>query len=354
MENVLITVNGHRCSSLNDIKRYASEKFASFVSEFFDENDYVVAHTSGSTGTPKTIRLLKSDMKTSAGMTNRFFSLKGDSVFYLNLSPDYIAGKMMIVRALMLNASIYEEEASNTPLANYSGNVIDLAAFVPSQLNYLVNNDFVLSKIRNMIVGGGEISEKMKCRLTDLGVNAYATYGMTETCSHIALALIDSENQPYKALPGVSFSLDERGCLVADVPHLSIGRVITNDMAVLVDDKSFYWKGRWDNVINTGGMKVFPEEVEHKIAPLFSQTRFYISSVRSEKWGEELVVALEYPSLEQGIIKTGDIKPGFVERMKQVLPAHSVPRKYIAVRAFEETKSGKIKRKKFGANLESL
>ena len=95
-------------------------------------------------------------------------------------------------------------------------------------MQYLLNNEHLLHPIKNIIIGGGAISEKMKNRIGDMGINAYATYGMTETCSHIALARIGRGNEPYKALPGISFSTDDRGCLVADVPHLSIQRVITN------------------------------------------------------------------------------------------------------------------------------
>ena len=38
----------------------------SFVNEFLNDKDYVIAHTSGSTGSPKEIKLLKNDMIVSA------------------------------------------------------------------------------------------------------------------------------------------------------------------------------------------------------------------------------------------------------------------------------------------------
>lgn len=347
MDKLNINVNGCPCISLDDVAKVASADFYQFVAEWLNDEDFVVAHTSGSTGTPKEVKLQKSDMIASAMRTVEFFSLDKESVLYLNLSPNYIAGKMMIVRAIVLNATIYEEAASNAPLSNHNLSVIDLAAFVPSQMQYLLNNEHLLHPIKNIIIGGGAISEKMKNRIGDMGINAYATYGMTETCSHIALARIGRGNEPYKALPGISFSTDDRGCLVADVPHLSIQRVITNDVVVLVDNHSFYWHGRWDNVVNSGGIKIFPKEVEHRIAQFFTGTRFYITSRASEKWGEELVLALEYPSLPEGVVKHGDIIPHFVEKMRMVLPAHSIPRIFVAVRKFDETASGKIKRRKF-------
>ena len=98
-------------------------------------------------------------------------------------------------------------------------------------------------------------------------------------------------------------------------------------------------------MINTGGLKVFPEEVETALAGLIPHSRFFITSRPSEKWGEEVVLAIEYRSLPEGTVREGEIKQAFVEQMKKVLPAQSVPRRYIAVSKFKETSSGKIIRR---------
>ncbi|MDD6668520.1 MAG: AMP-dependent synthetase, partial [Bacteroidales bacterium] len=70
-----------------------------FLAEWRNGDAFVTAHTSGSTGTPKAIRLLKADMLASARATNARFGIGAHSRLLLCLSPDYIAGKMMIVRA---------------------------------------------------------------------------------------------------------------------------------------------------------------------------------------------------------------------------------------------------------------
>ena len=253
---------------------------------------------------------------------------------------------MMIVRAIELGASIIEEEPSNTPLANYDGlRRISLAAFVPSQIQYLLNNPEKLALIDSMIIGGGKLAPRLEHWLAEFGANAYMTYGMTETCSHVALAPASKLPMPFKALGDVSFETDERGCLVINAPHLTAQQFVTNDVAELVDSKNFYWRGRFDNVINTGGIKVFPEEIEQKLAPLFPSIRFFITSQPSEKWGEELVLALEYSSLPPGTVKRGDVQPALIEKMKTILPPHSIPRKYAATNHFQETKTQKIIRK---------
>ncbi len=345
MENINFSVNGCKCSSLEDVSKCASKEFYTFIASFVDSEKYIVAHTSGSTGEPKAIHLLKEDMRRSAALTNKFFSLSSDSLFYLSLSPTYIAGKMMIVRALELNASIIEEIPSNTPLAEYEGRSIDIAAFVPSQLNYLFNNPHKLALIKAMIIGGAKMSSRIERRIADMGLNAYATYGMTETCSHVALAKITSPVEPFRALDNVSFSTDDRGCLVISAPHLSEKIYTTNDMVDIISPTQFIWQGRYDNVINTGGIKVFPEEIEHKIAHLIPKSKFFISSQSSEKWGEEVILVIEYPGLKEGDKKEGEIRTDFIDKMKLLLPSYSIPRKWIAINKIAYTNSGKVIRK---------
>ena len=345
---MIINVNGVACSTIDEVRNNSSKDFADFLEEYLNDSCHVKAHTSGSTGTPKEILLQKSDMRMSARLTNEFFGIGEGSVLYLPLSPSYIAGKMMIVRALDAGAAIYEEKPSNEPLANYGGPFIDLIAVVPSQLNFMINMPGLLDKVGAMIIGGGQLSEKMERWLADKGVNAYKTYGMTETCSHVALSKVSSTaDDPYEAIGNIAFECDERGCLVVKTPHLSAGRYVTNDVVQLIDDKHFVWLGRIDNVINTGGIKVFPEEIEPKLAKLIPHSRFYVASRSSDKWGEELVLVVEYASLPENTVKTGEIKPAFIEEMKKVLPNHSVPRYYVAVGKFEETASGKVIRKNY-------
>ena len=143
-----IRINGNTCCSIEDVRACASEKTAAFIGELLAEENYVVAHTSGSTGVPKEIRLLKSDMRASARLTNDFFGINDDSLLYLCLSPDYIAGKMMIVRAIEAGAEIVEQSPSNEPMAGYASNRrVSLLAVVPSQLGYLVNHPEYLDMV---------------------------------------------------------------------------------------------------------------------------------------------------------------------------------------------------------------
>jgi len=311
----------------------AKNKALKFLRQWEDDSLIIHAHTSGSTGIPKDIQLLKSDMKLSAEATCRFFNINSKSVLYLPLSPDYIAGKMMIVRAAVAGAKLIVETPSSTPRLSIPENTeLDLAAIVPSQLPAVLESPQRL-QIRNLIIGGAPLSEKMEARLLCSGIrNSFVTYGMTETCSHVALRHVGLDS--YEALPGFDFATDSRGCLIISSEDMSFNKITTNDLVALNSTKSFRWLGRFDNVINSGGIKVFPEQIEQRIAHYIPDRDFFIASRASEKWGDEVVLVIEG---EKEI-------PGLEENLKETLKPAERPKEIFYQNQFERTSSGKIKR----------
>jgi len=307
-----------------------------FIKEWNNCNDYVVAHTSGSTGTPKEIHLLKRDMRASARATVNFFGLTPNSTLYLPLSPDYIAGKMQIVRAFEAECSLIVTKPSNlTPIDDNIKHPIDLLPIVPSQIPGLLKSNS-LPKVKNVIIGGAPINTEYENELKTVCNNAYATYGMTETCSHVALRKLGEEE--FKALPGFEFSTDERGCLVITSSILSFGTLTTNDIIELNDCHNFRWLGRYDNVINSGGIKIYPEEIERLIAPMFPHgTLFYVTSRSSAKWGEEAII----------VTNATNLPSDFFKRLKALLPPYRTPKAIIRIPDIPLTSSKKIIRKKF-------
>lgn len=304
-----------------------------FAEEWRDERDYVVAHTSGSTGTPKPIRLKKSDMELSARATADFFHIDAGSLLALPLAEEYIAGKMMVVRAIITGAELIEEPPSRTPLARKLPRRVDLAAIVPQQIKGLAESP---CEIRNVIVGGAPVSPALEHYALDTrpDIRWWGTYGMTETCSHVALRAFGTDL--FEALPAVSFSTDERGCLAIKHEKASWSPLTTNDMVDLCTPTSFRWLGRHDNVIISGGLKIHPEEVERILSLSVSGIRFYVTGRPSEAWGQESVLVVEgEPSAET--------ERRFREAFA-ALPSFKRPKEIIYKEAFCFTKSGKIKR----------
>lgn len=304
-----------------------------FLAEWRSDSQVIEAHSSGSTGKPKRILLPKADMKVSAEATCRFFRIDADSLLFLPLSLDYIAGKMMAVRSEVSGARLILEKPSNSPLQNEPPGIISLGAIVPSQVPGLLASPWS-KKVKTLIIGGAPLSAEYEDMIMKSDIEAYATYGMTETCSHVALRRLGQDR--YKALPHVSFETDSRGCLVVISEAMSFKRLVTNDIVNLIDDHNFIWRGRYDNVINSGGIKVFPEVVESKIAQALNDRVFYITSRKSHKWGEEVVLMVEgAEALTENQLKALDLlKPA--ERPKAIIFEAS----------FKFTLSGKIIRKK--------
>lgn len=313
-----------------------------FLKEWSNPLRYVVAHTSGSTGIPKEIRLLKSDMVLSAQATVDFFGITADSTLYLPLSPSYIAGKMQIVRALVAGCHLDVVTPSNQPLGDGLSSQVDLLPVVPSQIPGLLSSPS-LQHVRNVIIGGAPVSPEAESELLARGVEGYATYGMTETCSHVALRKLGIPS--FRALPGFSFSVDSRGCLVITSGSMSFGSLVTNDIVELVSEREFVWKGRFDNVINSGGIKIFPEEIERVIAPLLPATGlFYVTSRRSERWGEEAVIVTDCEKYADDSSE-GD---ALLSALRELLPPHHLPKAVIYEPSIALTSSKKIVRRRLG------
>jgi len=302
---------------------------AEFIAEWNSPGDYICAHTSGSTGTPKAIRLLKSDMSASARATNRRFGITAESVLGLPLSVDYIAGKMMCVRAIEAGCRLIEMDVSNNVTV---GCRIDLLAIVPSQVDSLLVQPDAPHLVKNLIVGGAPLDEKRKNMLCGMGFRAYSTYGMTETCSHVALSDLSDGSGVYRAMPGISFDVESRGCLVIEAPAFSFGRLVTNDIVELIDRFSFKWLGRFDNVINSGGLKISAEQLENKIRPLVD-VEFYVVGCKDDRWGEVPVMVFEgSPNQCEPLLQT----------LRANLDHRLCPKRVIAVDRLPRTANGKI------------
>jgi len=237
-----------------------------FLRQWCNDTDHIVQHSSGTTGTSKEIMLSKQAMLASAEATCRFFSLQQGNNALLCLPVKYIAGKMMVVRALAGGLNLLLTEPGSQPQLPEE-TIVHFAAMVPLQVMNLLGSGQNLHSVKKLIIGGAAITPELEMQLQQLPSEVYATYGMAETCSHIALRRINGSNpeKSYHVLPGITIALDIRGCLVIDASYLP-QPVITNDLVEISAPGSFRWIGRYDNLINSGGIKVVPEELEMLIA----------------------------------------------------------------------------------------
>lgn len=314
-----------------------------FRKQWQSPDTYIPAHTSGSTGRPKPISLLKSDMEASARATNTFFGLDAGSKFVCPLALDYIAGKMMAVRAWLSGTEPIMVTPSNNPALPPH---CSLLAVVPSQVPAVAEAIKAgRTTVENLLIGGASLPLSLARMLIEElpQVSAYESYGMTETCSHVALRRVGGDGL-FHAMPGIEFVTDDRGCLVIKAERLSAKEIVTNDIVRLADSTSFEWLGRIDNVINTGGIKLFAEQLEAEITKALAPTpfavlNFYITSEPDPKWGQRVVMVVEKDA--NGCTPDSD---NIIESLKTSMPSPHIPKHIIAVPEFARTSNGKIRR----------
>lgn len=329
------------CENLlqDNTKPLWGKNIAEFLIEWFGANEFINVTTSGSTGKAKTIQLSKEYLVNSAKRTGDFFNLKNGDTALLCLPVKYIAGKMMLVRAIVLKLNILTIPPDSNPLNHLKENTqIDFAAMIPLQLTNSLNNLESLQKISKLMIGGGHISNILIDSIQELNVEVYETYGMTETASHIALKKLcgNVRQDFFKTLPGININTDNRSCLVIKETY-SKNRIITNDIVRIINKQEFQWIGRYDNVINSGGIKINPEVIESRIGHLFNND-FFITSISDVKLGNKIVLLVEKEQLN------AEEKVTLIESLNSILSKYEMPKDIIAISNIVRTKSGKINR----------
>lgn len=320
------------------------QDFYDFVLNWMDKKNTIKVQTSGTTGQPKAISLSKEAMKQSAGKTLEFFDLQPGDVAALCLSAQYIAGKMMIVRAMEGRLNLILQEPSSDPWQNMEEKV-DFIPVVPLQLQQLLKQPEKQKLIKTILVGGAAIDHYLERKLQKISPVVFQSYGMTETITHVALRRLNGQEASgfYRALDGVNFSADDKQRLIVEVDFLD-RPVKTNDMVNLLDEKHFIWHGRADSVINTGGIKVFPEEVEKKLSKLIYR-RFFITGIPDENLGQKIVLIIEGKPMEESCLEA------LKNRVALAVEKYEAPKEIYFVNKFIETDTGKVKRTLIKENL---
>ncbi len=332
-----------------------------FLQEWNSPSETLLVHTSGSTGKPKPMWVEKQRMLNSAHITCDFLGLRpGDSAL-LCMSLDYIAGKMMVVRSIERKLRLFSVKPSGHPLSDESlAKMVemdfDFVAMVPMQVYNTLQvpqERERLSRIKHLIIGGGAIDDALAEELRSLPGAVWSTYGMTETLSHIALRRLNGEeaSEWYQPFDSVGVSLNSDGCLVIDAPLVCSEPLVTNDIAEIKQQETsshssdassslktssphvlFRIKGRKDNVICSGGIKIQIEEVENLLRQHLDAP-FLLAKKKDEKFGEIAVLGTE----------SGDLE-GVEAICRQVLPKYWVPRQYLHFDQLPMTETGKPKR----------
>lgn len=344
-----ITVDGESLSAVAFLERLgvrSGERDEDWVRELRMTMAQLIAHgnlpatTSGTTGPPKRFRIPKRDLVMSARLTGAAFRLMpGDRALHC-LPAQYIAGKVMLMRAFALGLDIHLIDPRGSVLDNLKAeDRFRFTAMVPLQLHRAILQDRgrVERQFDTILLGGGPVSDALMDALSSLRTKVLLSYGSTETVTHVALRRINgpASEGHFTAIGACHFARDPRGCLVAYTPHLSTKQHVTNDLVELIDDTHFRWLGRIDNVILSGGKKIFPEQLEARTAGAIPYPH-YFTHVPDPVLGQAVMLVLETELPHEQVL------PEVMEKLTAVLHPHEWPRRVQALRRISRTPSGKM------------
>ncbi len=311
----------------------------SFITDFLGESAALSQKTSGTTGKPRNLTLRRDAMVRSARMSLDYFRLlPGDSAM-LCLPVDYIAGKMMVVRALVGGLKLLTIKPTGKPM-ELLDRPVDFSAMVPMQLFESLKNPGQIQLIKKLIVGGGEIGPGFRKAIREIeGTEIYETFGMSETYTHFAVRRINGPGPEvnFRILEGAKVGADSRGCATVDIPGITEGKVVTNDLIEMKDHNSFEWLGRIDNVIDSGGIKIIPEVLEEKIRSIIGQ-ELVITGISDDKLGKKIVLIVESDSKDLPIDEWKGL-------LRTKLKNYEVPRAIYAIPELPRNAAMKVLRK---------
>lgn len=320
----------------------------SFLKLWLNDEAAIDLQTSGSTGPSKVLTVWKQQMLNSAEMTVSFFSLKSGMNALLCLSPEYIAGRMMIVRAMIAGLDLITMKADANPVEELDKR-IDFAAMVPFQFaTALQKTPEKLDLIETIILGGSDLQPHIVDACVKLKCRVFHTYGMTETLSHIALRDINGKEKSnwFSPLKGIQIAIDDRDCLTINAPILNDNLIITNDIATINNDGRFQILGRTDDVIISAGLKLHPGQIEKKISSIIPG-RFVITEQNDKKAGKIVVLVLEQHLTTLNIFKLW-------KSLSEKLNDKEMPRKIIIYGKLPLLESGKTDRFKIKQKVGNL
>ncbi len=291
--------------------------------------------TSGSTGTPKSISLSREQLEASAKRSNAAFGLTESARVFMPLSPHTIGGKMMLIRALTGNYTIEITEPGANPLKYIDPQTAySFVSLVPYQVKHILEETpGKLNQFRQILLGGMGLSPELEKTLSAISPDVFIGFGMTETVSHIALRRMGSP--VYEALKNIELQVSD-DCLVVTDQKLGITELQTNDQVKLIDPFHFEWLGRADFVINSGGIKIHPENLEQAIESRISFP-FIIGGIPHETLGEACVLIGEQILPEEKFTELQAV-------IREKFGKYAVPKQQV-LSPILKTENGKIRRK---------
>jgi len=302
------------------------------LSDWWSDRSMVSSKTSGSTGAPKEIMHHKKAMVESAERTIRWFNLTEKTAASLVMPVRFIGGKMMLIRAIVGGWDLRIERPSRLPLVQIP---CDFVAMTVAQAAELIQENSASWSQLSTVLLGGSMAEPRWIQEMPSGPVVYESFGMTETISHFAIRQLKPHREEFfQCLRGFKVRSVDEGALEVVFPD---GKSLkTTDVVKLQSQTSFQWLGRLDAVVNSGGIKIHPEQVEREMAHLI-HAPFKAYGEPHVTWGSQLVIRIH---AAQPPRNAQQLEEQWIAWAKQHLPPNHAPKR-IEWKALRQTDSGK-------------
>jgi O-succinylbenzoic acid--CoA ligase len=314
-----------------------------------DPDVAVVIATSGSTGQPKGVQLSAAALRASAASSLARIGARPGERWLCCLPAFHVAGIQVLVRSLLAGVDpVVSDRADAGVLAGCDCAHVSL---VPTQLRRLLDAAAPLASFHSILLGGAAPPASLLDDARATGARVVVTYGMSETCGGCVY-----DGWP---LDGVRVRIDGDGLIGIAGPVLfsgyraaghggaggatpgdSDGRpdgwFRTSDLGALDGDGRLTVRGRADDVINTGGEKVVPGEVEAVLGTIDGVADVVVVGVPDSEWGE-LVTAVVVPAATATPPELGGLRAYARGR----LPGYAAPRRMLLAAEIPMLPSGK-------------
>jgi O-succinylbenzoic acid--CoA ligase len=311
-----------------------------------DEGVVLVVHTSGTAGDPKFVEFDRGAIDGAVAASALALEATPRDPWICCLPLAHVGGMLVLLRGVLLGAPVSVHRSFDPALVRAEPGAA-FVSIVPTMLGRLLDARVDLARFRAILVGGAHLTPGLRSRAEKAGARVIETYGLTESCGGVVY-----DGLP---LPGVEMRVNDDGGIELRGPMLMLGyrfepeetkRAFTDDGWLRPGDAGeidaegrLHVVGRIDDLINSGGEKVWPQEVESALREHPSVAEVGVGGRLDAEWGQRVVafVVPVDPALPPTLEELRDFAGARIGR-------HKAPRELIIVDELPHSFSGKLRR----------
>lgn len=364
------------CNEIFNCNSDYLDKTNSYGDSNSEDDVALLLHTSGTMSNPKRVMLSHKNLISNVESNITYLGLSCDEKTLISmpmhfgycntsqfLSHIYLGAYMCILKEPFM-PKVFFETIQNKKITNYTG--------VPSTffmlLNYKYEKLYDYSSLRFVCIGGSKISSKELIEISNRYVtfDVIYTYGQSEASTRVT-ALMQKDLEKRKdsvglPIPNVKIKIvNNEGDIL---PPYQCGEIIINgnnvmrgyyknellteqtiidgwlhsgDIGYIDDDGYLYVKGRIKNIIISGGINIYPEEIEEILIAHPNIKKVRVESEVHSLLGEIVIAKL--------VLYDNKKTENFKAFCSKYLSDYKIPKRFEIVEDLQETYNGKIKRK---------